>query len=1673
MLKRILVLFLSCYTLISFAQITNVGDGSYTNSFPGVDQAGRNEFPSGSPQLSGNALGKPVPTNDWWSKLIKENHADNLFNYPMTLKTTNQGLIVTYIPWGVIGDSAPIEVGLSGLSTNKATVSDYSDWTVTMNWNDGAHDLQAMTGIGMPFLYFEKEADDILEIKVNAGTATISNEILMIENAASGADFVFYAPVGSTWTQSSGVYTSSLNGKNYWSMAMLPLTTSNVNTVAQNYQKYAYVFPTNTTTTWAYDESTSVLTTDFLVETSVKEGTETNVLLGLLPHQWNNLSTSSPTPNGDSYSSVRGEIKTLDGNAFQVENTFKGILPTLPYVNNYSDGFSPEDLNTKVAQIENDALATWTDSYNEGQVMNRLIQTARIADEMGNIVARDKMVATIKERLEDWLSYEAGEVAFLFYYNNTWSTLLGYPAGHGQDSNLNDHHFHWGYFIHAAAFMEQFEPGWANQWGGMINLLVRDAASSDRNDSTFPFLRNFSPYAGHCWANGFATFPQGNDQESTSESMQFNSSLIHWGSITGNDEIRDLGIYLYTTEQTAVEEYWFDIYERNFGSNQQYSLVSRVWGNSYDNGTFWTADIAASYGIELYPIHGGSLYLGHHPDYAASLWSEISANTGILGNEENPNLWHDTYWKYLSFIDPQAAIDLYDSYPDRSLKFGISDAHTYHWLHAMNALGSLNTDITADYPIAASFTNNGEITYVAHNYSNAAITVTFSDGFMLDVPAQEMVTSRDINVSGVLSTSFNQAYPGGSVQLTATVTGTGVTKVEFFDGSTFIGEVTSAPYEIQASDLTLGIHGMFAKVFVDDQFNTTNIVSVQVGEQVPFADVFQIPGVIQAGNYDKFEGGVGQNISYIDNSQINEGDYRTDEYVDAVLDATEGPTLGWISAGEWVEYSINVQTAGLYEVTLRYASGNPNGGGPFHFEIDGTIISPDVNFNTTNGWGNWADRVVNDVELTQGEHTLRLVVTDGEFNLGEMDFVYTNPLSYVPPIADAGDNVVLILPATTGTLDGSLSNDPEGQAITYQWQQIYGPSVIVFDDDTAESPNISNLEEGVYKCKLSVSDGTYSASDEVLVIVQANANSNPSISITAPSDNASFSEGTAINISTSASDLDGTVTLVEFYDGLTKIGEDSTEPFSFVWTGASVGAHQITAVATDNGGAQGTSSVINLSVNEVLACTESDNAHIDGNPFSIGYTAVFETVGNNVTISFELLDTDREGVVAYLWRQNPFTETQMDHISGLTFSKTIGGQTIGSTISYACKFAYAGGLSVTRYISYVVGDDCSGSSNDTEAPMNFTASIGAITATSVELLLNGTDDSGAVIYEVAYGANTASTSGSSGVQQSLIITGLTPETTYDFNVIAKDLTGNTAANNPIMLSATTTADLSTACSGTGSDSQQGAFSIGYDYSFETNGTDVTFTFKLLDTDKTGVIAYLWREMPFSETPMNEVGELTFSTTINNQTIGESISYACKFAFAGGLAVTRYHTYVVGDDCVELDCMPYGTVCLETDYAADYDNLATPTKSDFIETCQNTNIEAGAKLKLVAKSAITLNPGFEVTLGSEFIAEMSTEDYCDNSLEDTTVVNTAKAPIYSNFDMELYPNPARQHLAIAAKTAMKSLTIYNLYGQRVLFYHYNTPLQRVDLNLDVPTGTYLIRAVDENNDMSIKKIAIQR
>ncbi|MGL1886952.1 MAG: glycosyl hydrolase [Reichenbachiella sp.] len=974
------------------AQVVSVGSGSYTTTFPGTDAAGRNQFPSGTPGLTGVAATKPVPTNDWWSDLIKTGHGGNAYNYPLSFVSKSSGLVINYTVPNTspieyrqpIGDAQAIVVGTDGLNATESNASDHSDWGVTMDWSN---QFEATINIGSPFVYFEKNTTAAAKVAVNfnAEGVSVDGNKLIITGNMNNSNYVVFGPAGSTWSGSGGIYTSTLNGNNYWSIAMLP-DGADVNSSIAQLEQYAYVFPGNTAVDWDYNESTGKVRTTFTVTPDVKEGVNNQVLQGLLPHQWSRLASGSTS--GMTYSTVRGELRMMGSNSFIVENTFSGILPTLPDLGKYSDGFDPGALAGKIAQLKNDGLAEWTDSYNEGQVMNRLIQAARIADQMGDIETRDVLVSTVQTRLEDWFTVEGGEVAFLFYYNDDWDALIGYPAGHSQDANLNDHHFHWGYFIHAAAAIEQFNPGWASQWGDMVDLLIRDAANPSRDDSMFPFLRNFSPYAGHSWANGFATVPFGNDQESTSESMQFNSALIHWGTLTNNDEIRDLGIYLYTTEESTVQEYWFDTEERNFQPEYQYNMVARVWSGGYDNGTWWTTDLAASYGIQMYPIHGGSFYLSHHQEYLQRVWTEITQNTDVLNNIPNDNLWYDTYWKFLSFLDPQEAVNLYNAYPERNLKFGVSDAQTYHWLHGMNAMGKVKNEVTANYPITAAFEQNGAMTYVAHNYGNSPITVNFSDGYNLSVPANSMATNRDIDVDIAFAIDQSEVDADGNVNMTASVTGSGVSKVEFYVGDQLVGTDTSAPYGANSGSLSPGFLNLYAKAYVGSNLNVSNVIALQVGAQEAFSGIpSAVPGVIEAAHYDTFEGGRGQNVAYSDNDAFNQGDFRGDEGVDASAHQTEGATVGWIDPGEWLEYTINVAQAGSYQVTMRYASGSSTGGGPFWFEREGTKISEDINVAFTGTeWSTWNDVVAPNVNLTAGEQVIRLQVGGGGFNLGKMTF---------------------------------------------------------------------------------------------------------------------------------------------------------------------------------------------------------------------------------------------------------------------------------------------------------------------------------------------------------------------------------------------------------------------------------------------------------------------------------------------------------------------------------------------------------------------------------------------------------------------------------------------------------------------------------------------------------------
>ena len=230
------------------------------------------------------------------------------------------------------------------------------------------------------------------------------------------------------------------------------------------------------------------------------------------------------------------------------------------------------------------------------------------------------------------------------------------------------------------------------------------------------------------------------------------------------------------------------------------------------------------------------------------------------------------------------------------------------------------------------------------------------------------------------------------------------------------------------------------------------------------------------------------------------------------------------------------------------------------------------------------------------------------------------------------------------------------------------------------------------------------------------------------------------------------------------------------------------------------------------------------------------------------------------------------------------------------------GSASKMYIDYVriyqkgdVGEEfySATSYSDTEAPKLTSATLGAVTRTTAEILVNGTDNSGSVIYSVSANGKTWTTEGANGSQKSLILTGLSASTTYNFNVSAKDASGNVSSTS-IPVSATTGANSD--CEGISNLASQGTFDTGYGFTFATSGTNVTITFEMLD-NKAGVVAFLWDQTSgFVETQMTNIGGNKFSITLTGKSTGSIIKVSCKFAYAGGMSVTKQLSYTVGNNC---------------------------------------------------------------------------------------------------------------------------------------------------------------------------------
>lgn len=180
-------------------------------------------------------------------------------------------------------------------------------------------------------------------------------------------------------------------------------------------------------------------------------------------------------------------------------------------------------------------------------------------------------------------------------------------------------------------------------------------------------------------------------------------------------------------------------------------------------------------------------------------------------------------------------------------------------------------------------------------------------------------------------------------------------------------------------------------VDVEDPNNST-VPDEPPEEYGPYTTVIQIPGTVEAENYNKG----GANIAYSDIDKTNQGaQYRGDE-VDIYM-AGMGMAIGYTQASEWLKYSVSVSEAGDYDI-LANVSGT-NGTGSFVLYLDDTRIGDEIVAPVTADYDTYVEASGGNVTLTAGTHELKLEITNDWVNIDWVKFTKISPNKIVSNLA--------------------------------------------------------------------------------------------------------------------------------------------------------------------------------------------------------------------------------------------------------------------------------------------------------------------------------------------------------------------------------------------------------------------------------------------------------------------------------------------------------------------------------------------------------------------------------------------------------------------------------------------------------------------------------------------------
>ena len=157
----------------------------------------------------------------------------------------------------------------------------------------------------------------------------------------------------------------------------------------------------------------------------------------------------------------------------------------------------------------------------------------------------------------------------------------------------------------------------------------------------------------------------------------------------------------------------------------------------------------------------------------------------------------------------------------------------------------------------------------------------------------------------------------------------------------------------------------------DTSANKSNNGNVE--SATPSAGGLSIPAQIEAENYDAFN----------DTTAGNAGDpscSSTDVDAETTSDTGGGCNVGWTVGGEWLEYDIS-SSGGTFDIVLRLASNKS--GKTVTVKLNGNPVGTVTSPNT--GWQSWDNRMISNVSIPAGGHTIRIEFDNGNVNFNYLD----------------------------------------------------------------------------------------------------------------------------------------------------------------------------------------------------------------------------------------------------------------------------------------------------------------------------------------------------------------------------------------------------------------------------------------------------------------------------------------------------------------------------------------------------------------------------------------------------------------------------------------------------------------------------------------------------------------